>query len=119
MKEVKITKVQALSKAIEVMSAQEGCEEFVAKLEAMKAQLEKEAARDRKETPKAKAEREAKEAFAQQVLAFVKSKEGVGAKEVAAEFGVTFQKVSPALSKLVKAGLVKREEVKGKAVFTA
>lgn len=115
----KMTKEVALTKAIETLTAMGGEDAVVEKLTAMREQVRKEASRDRKDTPKARAEREAKELFAKQVLEFVKSREGVTAKEVAAEFGVSFQKVSPALSKLVKAGEVKREEVKGKAVFTA
>ena len=115
----KMTKKVALSKAIEALREQEGFAEVVEKLEAMLAQVEKESTREKSKGPKALAAEAEKEAFAQRVLAFVKEHEGVGAKAVAEEFGVSFQKVSAALSKLVKAGLVKREEVKGKAVFTA
>ena len=113
----KMTKKVALSKAIEALREREGFGEVVTKLEAMLAQVEKEASREKSKGPKALTVEAEKEAFAQRVLAFVKEHEGTGAKAVAEEFGVSFQKVTSALSKLVKAGLVVREEVKGKATF--
>ena len=113
----KMTKKVALSKAVEALREQEGFGEVVEKLEAMLAQVEKEASRTKAEGPKAKAEREAKEAFAEQVLEFVREHAGTGAKAVSEQFACSAQKATSALTKLVKAGKVVREEVKGKATF--
>ena len=115
----KMTKKVALSKAIEALREREEFGEVVEKLEAMLAQVEKEASREKSKGPKALAKEAESVAFAQKVREFVAEREGVSAKECAVEFGVSPQKVSAALSKLVKAGEVKREVVKGKAVFTA
>ena len=115
----KMTKKVALSKAIEALREREEFGEVVEKLEAMLAQVEKEASREKSKGPKALAKEAEGVAFAQKVREFVAKREGVSAKECAVEFGVSPQKVSAALSKLVKAGEVKREVVKGKAVFTA
>lgn len=115
----KMTKKVALSKAIEALREREEFGEVVEKLEAMLAQVEKEASREKSKGPKALAKEAEGVAFAQKVREFVAEREGVSAKECAVEFGVSPQKVSAALSKLVKAGEVKREVVKGKAVFTA
>jgi predicted HTH transcriptional regulator len=115
----KMTKKVALSKAIEALREREEFGEVVEKLEAMLAQVEKEASREKSKGPKALAKEAEGVAFAQKVREFVAEREGVSAKECAVEFGVSPQKVSAALSKLVKAGEVKREIVKGKAVFTA
>ena len=115
----KMTKKVALSKAIEALREREEFGEVVEKLEAMLAQVEKEASREKSKGPKALAKEAEGVAFAQKVREFVAKHEGVSAKECAVEFGVSPQKVSAALSKLVKAGEVKREVVKGKAVFSA
>lgn len=115
----KMTKKVALSKAIEALREREEFGEVVEKLEAMLAQVEKESTREKSKGPKALAKEAEGVAFAQKVREFVAEREGVSAKECAVEFGVSPQKVSAALSKLVKAGEVKREVVKGKAVFTA
>ena len=115
----KMTKKVALSKAIEALREREEFGEVVEKLSAMLAQVEKEASREKSKGPKALAKEAEGVAFAQKVREFVADREGVSAKECAVEFGVSPQKVSAALSKLVKAGEVKREVVKGKAVFTA
>lgn len=115
----KMTKKVALERAIACLREVDGQVETVEKLESMLAQVEKEASRERKAGPKALAKQAEQEAFEAKVREFVTAGEGVTAKDVAAEFGVTPQKVSPVLTKLVKAGEVKREVVKGKAVFTA
>ena len=117
----KMTKKVALSTAMTALETVEFAEKeaVMEKLAAMLAQVEKEAARERKAGPKAQAKAAEKAEFSVKVREFVAAGEGVTAKEVAAEFGVSPQKVSPVLTALVKAGEVQREVVKGKAVFTA
>lgn len=117
----KMTKKVALSTAMTALETVEFAEKeaVMEKLASMLAQVEKEASREKSKGPKALAKEAEGVAFAQKVREFVAEREGVSAKECAVEFSVSPQKVSAALSKLVKAGEVKREVVKGKAVFTA
>lgn len=97
------------SKALEsVLSSAEMSVEVREKLEALKAQLEKRAAtKSGKET---KAQREARE-FTESVYAVLSTQtEAVRCGDLAAQLGVSGQRVSAALSKLVKAGSVVKTE---------
>ena len=99
------------SKALEtVITAGQGIysDEVIEKLEALKAQLEKRATtKSGKET---KAQREARE-FTESVYTVLSSQtEAVRCGDLATQLGVSGQRVSAALSKLVKAGLVVKSE---------
>ena len=97
------------SKALEsVLSSAEMSAEVREKLEALKVQLEKRAAtKSGKET---KAQREARE-FTESVYTVLSSQtEAVRCGDLATQLGVSGQRVSAALSKLVKAGLVMKSE---------
>jgi DNA-binding transcriptional regulator GbsR (MarR family) len=116
----KMTKKVALERAIACLREVDGQVETIEKLESMLAQVEKEASRERKAGPKALAKQAEQEAFERQVFELVQTaEEPVTAKALAEKCEVSPQKVSPVLTKLVKAGEVKREVVKGKAVFSA
>lgn len=101
----KMTYVKALET---VLTGAEMTEEVVEKLTALKASLEKRSAsKAGKET---KAQREARE-FTETVFAALgEHTEAVRCGDLAAEMGVSGQKVSAALSKLVKAGQVVKSE---------
>ena len=99
------------SKALEtVITAGKGIysDEVIEKLEALKAQLEKRAtAKSGKET---KAQREARE-FTESVYTVLSSQtKAVRCGDLAAQMGVSGQRVSAALSKLVKVGSVVKSE---------
>lgn len=97
------------TKALEtVITAGQGIysEEVIEKLEALKAQMEKRSAS--KSTKPTKAQREAAE-FTETVFAAL-TEEPVRCGQLAETLGVSGQKVSAALSKLVKAGRVVKTE---------
>lgn len=112
-----MTEKMTYTKALEsVLSMETVSGEVREKLEALKASLEKRSAsKSGKET---KAQREARE-FTEMVLATVAGKtEAVRCGELATELGVSGQRVSAALSKLVKSGeVVKFEGEKKVSLF--
>ena len=108
----KMTYVKALES---VLSTVEMTEEVREKLEALKAQMEKRASV--KSTKPTKAQREAAE-FTESVFAAL-TEEPVRCSTVAETLGETGQRVSAALSKLVKAGrVVKTEGPKHVSLFS-
>lgn len=113
MEKIKMTYAKALET---VLAGAEMTDEVREKLEALKGQLEKRAAI--KSGKPTKAQREAAE-FAEGVFAALTDKDGaVRCGDLAAELGVSGQKVSAALTKLVKAGrVVKTEGEKKVALF--
>lgn len=102
-----MTEKMTYTKALEsVLSTAEMTAEVREKLEALKAQLEKRSAS--KSTKPTKAQREAAE-FTETVYAAL-TEEPVRCGDLATVLGVSGQKVSAALSKLVKAGRVVKTE---------
>lgn len=112
------TEKMTYTKALEtVLTAGKGVysDEVMEKLEALKASLEKRAAA--KVGKESKASKEAKE-FAETVFAALGEKtEAVKCGMLATELGCNSQKVSAALSKLVKAGRVTKTTEKGTSLF--
>ena len=110
----KMTYVSALSA---ILSGAEMTSEIQEKLEALRASLEKRAAAPHSTKP-SKAQREAAQ-FAEDVYELLKvSHEAMRCGEIAKALEVSGQKVSAALSKLVKAGrIVKTQGEKKVALF--
>ena len=101
-----MTEKMTYTKALESVLSMELSAEVAEKLAALKAQLEKRSAS--KSTKPTKAQREAAE-FTETVFAALTA-EPVRCGDLATVLGVSGQKVSAALSKLVKAGRVVKTE---------
>ena len=104
-----MTEKMTYTKALEsVLSSETMSTEVREKLEALKAQLEKRAtSKSGKET---KAQREAREFTESVYAALAEHAEAVRCGDLATELGVSGQKVSAALRKLVEAGTVVKSE---------
>lgn len=119
----KITYVTAIDNAIAAMIAHGTPVEFIDKMQALRRSIEKRNSAERKTTPKEQAKLDADAAMIEQVKAVLaNSAEPMtvtaikDADEAFAE--VKVQKLSAIVRKMLNAGIVKRDEVKRKAVFS-
>jgi DNA-binding transcriptional regulator GbsR (MarR family) len=103
-----MTEKMTYTKALESVLSMELTAEVREKLEALKTQLEKRSAS--KSTKPTKAQREAAEFTESVYTALAGHAEPMRCGDLATELGVSGQKVSAALSKLVKAGTVVKTE---------
>lgn len=110
-----MTEKMTYTKALESVLSMELSAEVAEKLEALKAQLEKRSAS--KSTKPTKAQREAAEFTESVFTALSECTEAKRCGELAEMLGVSGQKVSAALSKLVKAERVVKFEGEKKASF--